>query len=273
MMTKRHVSTNSAKITATLLATAIALSACGSSPTSQSPNTTSPPANAAADASTPASSALPAVDPNYHPVINPADFTTKVTNRYFPLTPGTTLIFDGIRDGKPMHTEMVVTKETKKIMGVDTLVIRDTVTSDGALVEKTTDWYAQASNGDVWYFGEATAEYVNGQVSNTKGSWEGGVDGAQPGIIMEASPKAGDSYRQESRPGIAEDQATVLRIDPSLTLKSGTYKDVVVTEDVNPLEPDKHDTKKYSPGVGLVYTNRVRAGHSEEAEFVKATIA
>lgn len=259
---------NSTKITATLLATAIALGACGSSPSAK---TASPPATAAASGSSPASSVLPAVDPNYHPVIKPADFTTKVTNQYFPLTPGTTMTFDGIRDGKPMHTEMVVTKETKKIMGVDTLVIRDTVTSDGALVEKTTDWYAQAANGDVWYFGEATAEYVNGQVSNTKGSWEGGVDGAQPGIIMKDSPKAGDSYRQESRPGIAEDQATVVSIDPSVTLKSGTFKDVVVTEDVNPLEPDRHDTKKYSPGVGLVYTNRVRAGHSEQAEFVKAT--
>ena len=214
-------------------------------------------------------SPVPTTDPKYHPVINPAKFTASVTNLYFPLKAGTTTILEGTRDGQPQHTEMVVTTETKTIMGVACTVIRDTVTSNGALVEKTTDWYAQAADGDVWYFGETTAEYANGQVSSTKGSWEAGVDGALPGIIMKAAPGVGDSYRQEYRPGEAEDMARVVRLDPARTVAGNLYKNIVVTEDRNPLEPDKVDQKDFAPGVGLVYTRRIRTGHTEEATFVK----
>jgi len=209
----------------------------------------------------------PSTTSTYHPTIDPTKFSSVVTNRYFPLRPGTTLIYDGIRDGKPQHTEMKGTAETRVIMGVKCVVVRDDVTSNGALVEKTTDWYAQASDGSVWYFGEATAEYVNGSVSSTQGSWEGGVDGAQPGIIMEAAPRTGDSYRQEYRPGIAEDTAKIIKT--SFTTKVGgvTYKNVVVTEDTNPLAPDKQDEKRYAPGVGLIYTVRVSTGHREVSSY------
>jgi hypothetical protein len=149
------------------------------------------------------------------------------------------------------------------------VVVRDTVTSNGALIEGTTDWYAQASNGDVWYFGEDTKEYVNGQVSSTHGSWEAGVDAAQPGIIMEGNPHAGDRYRQEYRPGEAEDMAEVLRFDPTIKVPAGTFRHVLVTEDTNPLDPDKHDTKTYAPNAGLVYTHRVRTGHEEVMSLVE----
>jgi hypothetical protein len=203
----------------------------------------------------------------YQPKIDPASFSTNIRNKYFPLKPGTTFILDGVRDGQPMHTEMIVTNETKVIMGVTCVVIRDTVTSNGALVEKTTDWYAQEAGGDVWYFGEATAEYANGNVSNTQGSWEAGVDGAQPGIVMKANPKVGDSYRQEYRPGQAEDMAKVVRIDPSRQVPAGTYHEVVVTEDTDPLSPDKIDEKRYAPSAGMIYTKRIRTGHSEESSL------
>ena len=215
----------------------------------------------------------PSTTADYHPVIDPTKFVAAVDNQYFPLKPGTTNILEGTRDGAPNRHEMVVTNETKVIMGVTCLVIRDTVTAGGALIEATTDWYAQDADGSVWYFGEDTKEYTNGQVSSTAGSWEGGVDNAVPGIIMEADPKVGDSYRQEYRPGIAEDMAKVVSIDPSVTVPLGTYQNVVVTEDTNPLDPDRSDTKKYAPGVGLVYTKRIRTGHMEEASLVKVTTA
>ena len=207
----------------------------------------------------------------YRPTIDPATFTSHVTNRYFPLKPGTTSVLEGTRDGQPQHTEMTVTHETRTIMGVTCVVVRDTVTSNGALVEKTTDWYAQAANGDVWYFGEDTKEYENDAVSSTKGSWEAGVDGAQPGIIMKGTPRVGDGYRQEYRPGEAEDMAKVVRFDPQVQVPGGTYRDVLVTEDTDPLNPDRIDEKRFAPGIGLVYTKRVRTGHQEEASFVKTT--
>jgi hypothetical protein len=211
--------------------------------------------------------AAPSASSTYHPTIEPAKFSSVITNRYFPLRPGTTLVYDGSRDGKPQHTEMKVTTETRVIMGVKCVVVRDDVTSNGALVEKTTDWYAQASDGSVWYFGEATAEYVNGAVSSTQGSWEAGVDGAQPGIIMEAAPRTGDNYRQEYRPGIAEDMAKVIKTNSTTKVGGVTYKNVVVTEDTNPLAPDKQDEKQYAPGVGLIYTVRVSTGHREVSSY------
>ena len=215
------------------------------------------------------SSATPTTDPNYHPTIDPADFTAEITNPYFPLRPGTTYVYEGMRDGKPQHDEVVVTSDTRKILGVTCVVVQDTVTSNGALVEKTTDWYAQASNGDVWYFGEDTKEYENGVVSSTHGTWEAGVDGAQPGIVMKGTAAVGDKYRQEYRPGEAEDKGEVLRFEPSLNVPAGAYRNVLVTLDSDPLNPDKNDNKWYAPGVGLVKSTRVATGHQEEVALVE----
>ena len=201
--------------------------------------------------------------PPYAPVIDPANFVSEVTNKYFPLTPGTTLIVDGTRDGVQRRDEMTITKETKTIMGVPCVVIRDVATSQTALVEKTTDWYAQDKDGNVWYFGEDTAEYTDGKVSSTAGTWLAGVDGAVPGIIMKASPAVGDEYRQEYRPGIAEDYATVLQIDAAQSTPAGDFTNVVVTEDIDLLDRSKSEHKSYAPGVGLVASDGMVSGHHE----------
>ncbi|MBO3751431.1 hypothetical protein J5X84_35615 [Streptosporangiaceae bacterium NEAU-GS5] len=251
---------------ACLLALLVGVCACA--------GTADRPAPAASSVAAPAATAAPSATPDYHPVIDPATFTDKITNPYFPLKPGTTLVFEGTRDGRPQHAELTVTAETRVIMGVTCVVVRDIVTVDNSLHEKTTDWYAQAANGDVWYFGEATAEYANGKISSTKGSWEAGVDGAQPGIIMMAAPKVGESYRQEFRPGIAEDMARITQLSKSLSTPAGkAYKDVVVTDDTNPLDPDKFDVKYYASGFGLVYTKRARTGHTEDLSLVKTVKA
>ena len=129
----------------------------------------------------------------YAPHIEPADFTTKIDNEYFPLKPGTTFVYEGAAE----RGEMTVTHDTKKVMGVECVVVDDRAWEDGKLIERTYDWFAQDKQGTVWYFGEDTKEYENGKVVSTKGSWEAGVDGAKPGIIMHADPKVGQSYRQE----------------------------------------------------------------------------
>ncbi|MFD5632672.1 hypothetical protein ACFWJM_00780 [Streptomyces sp. NPDC127077] len=250
-----------------LLGSGIAIGACSSgSGTSGGPGTSSGPAPAPSQ-SAPSSTA--SHDGAYHPVIDPATFSNRVTNRYFPLRADATLVYEGTRDGRPQRDEVVVTKETRVIMGVRCTVVRDTVTSNGALVEKTTDWYAQSAAGDVWYFGEATGEYANGNLTSTKGSWEAGVDAAQPGVVMKAHPKPGDSYRQEYRPGEAEDMAKVLRTTATVNVKVGRFTNVVVTDDTDPLNPDKADHKFYAPGVGLVQADRVRSGHHEHIALVE----
>jgi hypothetical protein len=201
--------------------------------------------------------------PPYNPVIDPANFVSEITNPYFPMKPGTVFKFEGTRDGVARRDEMTVTDETKMIMGVKTIVVRDVASSDTEIVEKTVDWYAQDKDGNVWYFGEDTAEYASGKVTNTDGTWMAGVDGAIPGIIMMAKPTVGEGYRQEYRPGVAEDYAKVIKTDATAGGPSGQYENVVVTEDTDLLDKAKFEHKWFAPGIGPIGTDGMVGGHHE----------
>ena len=205
----------------------------------------------------------------YNPRIVPADFTHTITNPYFKLTPGSIRITKGTKDGVPQTHTTRVTTDTRVVAGVRCVVVSDNVTTNGALSEKVTDWYAQDRKGNVWYFGEATADYEKGVVTTTKGSWLTGVDGAKPGIVMPANPTPGPSYYSEFRPGVAEDKGQVLRTDVALTVPYGSYHNVVVIRDTNPLDPTLISHKWYAKGVGLLKTVRVGSSHKEHAELVQ----
>jgi hypothetical protein len=252
----------------TIAVVAMVLAGCGSSGTKlASPQTT-----ASTPSGTPAtstSSAAVTIALNYHPKIDPTKFTNKITNPYFPMSPGKTLRYKGIRDGKPTEHVFTVTHGTKVVMGVRVAVIKDVVTQNHSLVEKTTDWYAQDAVGNVWYFGEDTAEYVNGVVTSTAGTWEAGVDKAQPGIVMPAVPRVGDSYRQEYRPGVAMDEAKILSVSATAHVPAGTYNHLIVTFDKNPLDPSKMERKFYAKGVGFVKAILHGGGHTETTQLVK----
>ena len=165
--------------------------------------------------------ATPVAAPATPVAIDPADFVTAIDNPYFPLTPGTTMIFEGSADDMPIRVETTVTHETKTIMGVECVVVRDLGYEDGELTEDTIDWYAQDKEGNVWYFGEYSESIENGEVVDTHGSWEAGVDGAMPGVIMWADPKVGEPYSQEVAPGVAEDMAQVVRTGETSPSRSG----------------------------------------------------
>lgn len=192
--------------------------------------------------------------------IDPADFAIGVTNQYLPLIPGTTCIYEGEHDGETERVEVEITSQTKVILGVTCVVVRDRVWVDGELVEDTWDWLAPHKNGDVWYFGEDSKEIEDGQVVSTEGSWEAGVDGAQPGILMRAAPRVGESYRQEYYEDEAEDMAQVVALDASVTVPAGSYANCVQTKEWTPLEPGVSEHKFYAPGVGLVREVKVEGG-------------
>lgn len=200
--------------------------------------------------------------------IDPANFTSTIDNPYFPLTPGTRFIYEGSSDGTPSRDEMTVTAETKTIMGVECVVVRDVAYEDGEIVEDTLDWYAQDTAGNVWYFGEASQTIEDGVVVDTKGSWEAGVDGAQPGIIMPAKPTVGEPYYQEYAPGVAEDMAQVERLGETVTVPYGSFSDVLVTKDWNPLEPGVVEEKSYAPGVGPILENSIQ-GENDRLELIE----
>ena len=189
---------------------------------------------------------------SYDPVIDPADFTSEIDNPYFPLPVGANWIYelDGVEGLEVVDVEVL--DETREILGVECRAVRDTVTLDGEFVEDTIDWYAQDADGNVWYFGEISFGYEDGFVSSIEGSWLAGVDGAKPGIVMFAAPSVGTTYRQEWLPGDAEDAATVLATDASITIGAGTYTDCVLTEDFTPVEPEALENKYYAAGIGFV---------------------
>jgi hypothetical protein len=199
-------------------------------------------------------------------VLDPADFTTKIDNPYWPMKPGSRWVY---RETDPQGTKqrvvVTVTHKTKKMAnGVTARIVHDVVTEKGKLVEDTYDWYAQDNAGNVWYLGEATKEYENGKVKTTAGSWEAGVDGAQPGIIMPAKPKAGLSYRQEYYKGQAEDKARIVSAREQAGVPAGHYKRVVMTRDVNPLSPKILEFKFYARNVGPVLALSASGGSDRE---------
>jgi hypothetical protein len=198
----------------------------------------------------------PVIDPgdggHYDPGIDPADFVDTIDNPYLPFAPGMRWTYEGTSDGETEVTEVVVQDERREVMGISATVVRDTVSVDGEVIEDTYDWYAQDADGNVWYLGEDTKEYEGGEVTSTEGSWEAGVDGALPGIVMQAHPEVGQAYRQEYYPGQAEDLAEVTEVGAAKSIALGDYTDVVVTREWNPLEPDVIEDKYFAPGVGLI---------------------
>jgi hypothetical protein len=200
------------------------------------------------------------------------NFVSQVDNRFFPLQPGTTYVYEGATDGIPTRDEVYVTHDTKQILGVTCTVVRDRAFEDGALVEETFDWYAQDADGNVWYFGEdaKVLDPNTGEVISTEGSWEAGVNGAQPGVVMLADPKVGDRYRQEHAPDVAEDTAQVRSLDEAACVAYDCYSDVLKTKEWSPLDKGVVENKYYAADVGLILALTVKGG-DELSELVSIT--
>ncbi len=202
--------------------------------------------------------------------LDPAAFSTEFDNRYWPMVPGTRWIYREIdEEGRELKVVVTATTATKQIAnGVEARVVRDTVTQEGELVEDTFDWYAQDAEGNVWYLGEETAEFEDGKVSSRSGSFEAGVDGALPGVIIPAHPVDGMQYRQEYYKGEAEDNGEVLSTEELAQVPAGLYRNALLTKDTITIEPDVLEYKLYAPGVGPVLVLGVSGGGGRE-ELVK----
>ncbi len=159
------------------------------------------------------------------PGIDSQEFTTEVDNPFFPLPVGARWVYEGQGEEGTKRVVIEVLPDTHKVVGVDTVVVRDTVTIDGALFEDTSDWYAQDRAGNVWYFGEAV-KYEDGRPVADEGSWTAGVDGARPGILMKAGPRVGDRSDQEYFDGRAMAAAEVLSVNAHLEVPYGTFAPV-----------------------------------------------
>jgi hypothetical protein len=205
----------------------------------------------------------------YHPRFDPAGFSSNVTNRYFPLKVGRTLVYTGVKDGKAALNLVVTTSRTRVIDHVTTRVVEDRLYLDNVLEERTSDYYAQDACGNVWYFGEDTATLdSHGHVISTEGSFHAGVAGAQPGVFMQAHPTLGRQFRQEWFKGQAEDTFKVISLDTPVKVPAGSFRHALRTAERTDLEPGVLDNKYYVTGIGEVVEAAVR-GPAERLQLVE----
>ena len=213
-------------------------------------------------ASTGIAASAPAAGPN------PRDFVARVDNPWFPLLPGTTFVYRGVKDGKTARDVVTVTHATRTIQGVRSTAVADRLYLAGRLEERTTDWYAQDRRGNVWYFGEATAELDRaGHVTSTEGSWLAGRNGAKAGIYVTARPTVGQSRLQEYYKGHAEDHFAVVSLRARVSVPYTTSNRALLTKEWTPLEPGTLDHKYYVRGIGNVKEVTVK-GPLERSELV-----
>jgi hypothetical protein len=196
-------------------------------------------------------------------------FSAHVTNPWFPLRPGDRYVYAGVKDGKRARDVVTVERATRVIDGAACRAVRDRLYLDGKLEERTTDWYSQDAKGNVWYFGENTAELDrHGHVTSTEGTWAAGVNGAQPGLFMPARPRVGQAGRQEYLKGHAEDHFKVVAL--FRTVVGGGPPNALLTAEWTPLEPGVLDHKLYVRGIGTVLEQTEKGGN-ERNELVSVT--
>jgi hypothetical protein len=254
------MNTRAIKGTAAMVGVAVllpALAACGGSSSNQSP------------ASRSGTNGFPQSSEPSH--LKPGDFTTRIDNPYFPLPVGARWSIRVLDDAGNVQRQAIrVTNRTKKIAdGVTARVVHDVVSEHGKAVEITDDWYAQDKDGNVWYFGEDTAEFRGGK-KDTSGAWQAGVKGADAGVAMPAHPEVGQSYREEYSKGNAEDRSKVLSLEEQAKVPFRHFRPTVMIRDYSPIEPDVDELKFYAKGVGQVLAVTVSGG-SEKEELLRYT--
>lgn len=198
----------------------------------------------------------------YDPAIDPTNFTTTIDNPYFPLVPGTTFTYS-TPNGASTDV-FAVTHDNIVINGVTCVVVHDSVYTDNELTEDTLDFFAQDRDGNVWYFGENTAEFENGLLATIEGSFMSGVNHDKAGIIMKAQPAPGDFYRQEFSLGNAEDYGETVNLNSRVVVPYGRFDNCLKSEETTPLEPDALEDKYYAPGIGNVLTVDLVTGERDE---------
>lgn len=202
----------------------------------------------------------------YDPQFGPLDFSTNITNSFFPLVIGRTLVYEKVTQEGIEHIEMTTNNVVRTVGGVQCREVRDVAYFNGVVVEDTLDWFAQHTNGDVWYMGELSQNFEDGLLSDLDGSWQTGLEGAKPGILMRANPLVAEAYRQEYLLSEAEDVARVFALNQTAIVPAGTFTGCVAIDEWTPIEPglDHRERKYFAPGVGMVLAINMGTGAREE---------
>jgi hypothetical protein len=205
----------------------------------------------------------------YDPDLDEDELEAEIDHPLLPYAPGSEWVYHKTTERGLEVVTVTVTGDVKTVDDVECVVVRDVVTLDGELVEDTFDWFSQHEDGTVWYLGELSQEFEDGELVSLEGSWQAGEDGGLPGIVMPARPALGMTYRQELLLTVAEDAATVTSLDAKVRVPFGTFQGCLETSDFTPLEPEVLERKYYAPGIGLVL--EVDAETGERTELVAFT--
>lgn len=176
-------------------------------------------------------------------------FSLVIDNEWFPLQVGQ----EWVLEGGGVRIEITVLNETEDVAGVTTRVVEEAEFEDEEVVEISRNFFVQAPDGTVCYYGEDVDIYENGEIVSHEGAWRADGDENLPGIMMPADPKVGMVFRQEYAPGIAEDMCEIMAFGETVDTPAGEFTDTMRTQDWNPLEdPNEKDTKYYARGIGLI---------------------
>ncbi len=197
-------------------------------------------------------------------------FSPTVDHPYVAFAAVSSAVFEGeeVDEGETiaLRVESTVREETTTVAGIEVTIVDVLDHEDGELVERTEDYYAQHTSGDVYYLGERVDEIEDGEVVGHGGQWLAGEDGNRPGLFMPADPRVGAVFEQEQAPGVAEDRSEVVAVGVTVTVPAGTFEDCIETEDLDPID-GVTERKVYCPDVGLVQEQFPGGGSLDLVEF------
>ncbi|MBZ0271890.1 hypothetical protein K8I61_07615 [bacterium] len=180
-------------------------------------------------------------------------FTTDIDNDFLPFQVGMLLVLEGEDDGESIRVEVEVLDETEEVAGVTTRVVTETEYEDGELVEISFNFFAQAPDGTVCYFGEDVDDYEDGEIVGHEGAWRAGEADYEAGILMPGTPEIGQAFYQEYAPGTAEDSSEITAFGESVSTPAGDFDDTLTAMDYDPLDGEcEGERKVYARGIGNI---------------------
>jgi hypothetical protein len=185
-------------------------------------------------------------------------FTVDIDNPFFPLPVGHRVVLEGEEGSAHLLVRITSLDETETIAGIETRVVEELESKDGNVVEISRNFFAQAADGTVCYFGEDVDIYDGaGYVTSHSGAWRAGEGENQPGIFMPSTLEVGLAFQQEIAPGIAEDQAKVIALGEATEVPAGTFEETATMRDGSPLDGSSGE-KVYARGIGLIVDGPAR---------------
>jgi hypothetical protein len=177
-------------------------------------------------------------------------FSSTSTNPWFPMGVGQQWTYEGEEDGVPVSLLITVLDQTRLVAGVMTRVIEEREWEDGELLEVSWNYYAEAGDGTICYFGEDVDIYEEEDEIVHEGAWCADESPNAPGIIMPADPRPGMKFPMEFAPGIAEDEGKIVGSGP-VTVPFGRFRETIRVQEFNPLDGGK-GFKAFGAGIGLL---------------------